>query len=393
MARTPVSVEDYRRIARRRLPSMVFDFLDGGALDESTLRANTDDLARILLEQRVLRDVADIDVSVTVLGRSLERPILIAPMGLLSLFHPEADVAMARAARDAGTIFIHSAWSGAALADVATAGRGNLAPAAGRGSVWAQAAFWRHPERLDDHLDRITRAGIDVLVLPGDVAYSSKRERDLRHGFSMSTVPRLASLLDAATHPRWCRRMLTGPPVAFGNRTAEGRWRGVKQMAEFLEDAENPSATWEDLRRIRDRWSGKIVLKGVMAADDARRAVDAGVDAVYVSNHGGRQFDSQPSTAASLPAIVRAVSGQTEILIDGGVRRGSDVLKLRAMGATACLVGRPAAYGVTARGRDGVRAVLDNLTDELRTALGFVGCRSFSDVSAEVLASRTGRMV
>ena len=360
---------------------MVFDFLDGGALDESTLRANADDLSRILLQQRILRDVADVDVGVTVLGQALSRPILIAPMGLLSLFHPEADVAMARAAHDAGTIFVHSAWSGAALGDVA---------AAGRGAVWAQTAFWRHAEHLDAHLDRITREGIDVLVLPGDVAYSSKRERDLRHGFSMSTVPRPASLLNAATRPRWCRRMLTGPPVVFGNQTERGRWRSFKQMAEFLEDAENPSATWEDLRRIRERWGGKIVLKGVMAADDARRAVDAGVDAVYVSNHGGRQFDSQPSTAMALPAIAKAVGGQTEILVDGGVRRGSDVAKMRAMGATACLVGRPAVYGMAANGRDGVKAVLDILSDELVTALGFVGCRSFADVSAQVLASTTG---
>ena len=360
---------------------MVFDFLDGGALDESTLRANADDLSRILLQQRILRDVADVDVGVTVLGQALSRPILIAPMGLLSLFHPEADVAMARAAHDAGTIFVHSAWSGAALGDVA---------AAGRGAVWAQTAFWRHAEHLDAHLDRITREGIDVLVLPGDVAYSSKRERDLRHGFSMSTVPRPASLLNAATRPRWCRRMLTGPPVVFGNQTERGRWRSFKQMAEFLEDAENPSATWEDLRRIRERWGGKIVLKGVMAADDARRAVDAGVDAVYVSNHGGRQVDSQPSTAMALPAIAKAVGGQTEILVDGGVRRGSDVAKMRAMGATACLVGRPAVYGMAANGRDGVKAVLDILSDELVTALGFVGCRSFADVSAQVLASTTG---
>jgi len=154
----------------------------------------------------------------------------------------------------------------------------------------------------------------------------------------------------------------------------------LKQMAVFLEDAENPSATWEDLRRIREQWSGKIILKGVMVADDARRAVDAGVDAVYVSNHGGRQFDSQPSTAAALPAIAQAVGGQTEILVDGGIRRGGDVVAMRAMGASACLVGRPAVYGMAARGPQGVRAVLDILTDELRTALGFVGCRSLAEV-------------
>lgn len=357
---------------------MVSDFLDGGALDESTLRANTGDLSRILLQQRVLRDVADIDVSITVLGQSLRRPVLIAPMGLLSLFHPQADVEMARAARDAGTVFVHSAWSGAALADIA---------AAGGDAVWAQAAFWRSPDRLDEHLERITREGIEVLVLPGDVAYSSKRERDLRHGFSLSTRPRLASLLNAATRPRWCHRILTGPPVAFGNQTARRRWRGFAQMADFLDDAENPGATWDDLRRIRERWSGKIVLKGVMAVDDAKRAIDAGVDAVYVSNHGGRQFDSQPSTVAALPAIARAVAGRAEILVDGGVRRGSDVAKMRALGATACLVGRPAVYGMAADGRAGVSAVLDILTDELVTTLGFVGCRSFAGVTAEVLAS------
>lgn len=379
MRRNPVNIEDYRRITRRRLPAMVFDFLEGGALDESTLRANIDDLSRILLQQRILRDVADVDISVTVLGQSLRRPILIAPMGLLSLFRPEADVEMARAARDAGTVFVHSAWSGAALAEVA---------AAGRGAVWAQTAFWRHSDRLDEHLERIAGAGIEVLVLPGDVAYSSKRERDLRHGFSLSTVPRLPSLLNAATRPRWCHRLLTGPPLAFGNQTARGRWQGFAQMAEFLEDAENPAATWADLRRIRERWSGKIVLKGVMVPDDARRAVDAGVDAVYVSNHGGRQFDSQPSTVAALPAIARAVGEGTEILVDGGVRRGSDVVKMRAMGATACLVGRPAVYGMAANGHAGVRAVLDILTDELVTTLGFVGCQSLADVSARVLGDR-----
>lgn len=378
MGSKPVSVEHFRQVARRRLPRMVFDFLEGGALDESTLRANSDDLNRILLQQRVLRDVADIELSATVLGRSLRLPVLIAPMGLMSLFAPEADVAMARAAHDAGTIFVHSAWSGTSLAAVAAAGRGN---------VWAQAAFWRHPDRIDEHLERITREGIDVLVLPGDVPYSSKRERDLRHGFSMSRLPRPASVLEAALHPGWCLRFVSGPPPAFGNQIATGRWRGLKQMEEFLDDAENPGATWDDVRRIRDRWSGKIVLKGVMAPDDARRAVDAGVDAVYVSNHGGRQFDSQPSTAAALPAIAQAVGGQIEILVDSGVRRGSDVVKMRALGASACLIGRPAAYGAAAYGSGGVRAVLDILADELRTALGFVGCRTFADVCAEVLVS------
>lgn len=377
--RKPTHVEEYRHAAQRRLPSMVMDFLDGGALDEITLRANVDDLARTLLSQRVLRDVADIDVSTVVLGQRLRLPILIAPMGLLSLFCADADVEMARAARAAGTVFVHSAWSGAPLAQVAEVGSE---------AVWAQTAFWRREELLDNHLDQIERAGIDVLVLPADVAYSSKRERDLRHGFSMSGLPRLSSLLAAATKPRWCHRMLTGPKVAFGNQnqTARGSWLGLRQMAEFLDEAENPRATWDDVRRIRERWKGKVVLKGVMTADDAIRAVDAGVDAVYVSNHGGRQFDAQPSTVSSLAAVAEAVSGQVDILVDGGVCRGSDVVKMRALGATACLIGRPAVYGVAAGGRQGVSDVLSLLADELVTTMGFVGCTSIAEVSGEVLA-------
>jgi isopentenyl diphosphate isomerase/L-lactate dehydrogenase-like FMN-dependent dehydrogenase len=355
---------------------MVMDFLDGGALDEITLRANVDDLARINLQQRVLRDVSTIDLSVTVLGRTLATPTAIAPMGLLSLFRPDADVSLARAAHRAGTIFVHSAWSGAPLKEVA---------AAAPGSVWSQITFWPDARLVDQHLQRAADSGIEVLVVAADVSVSSKRDRDLRNGFTMEGRPSVGSVLNAATKPGWLRAFLMGPRVTFGDQSVDGKPMNLKQMQAFMEH-ENASATWSDVQRLRSAWPGKIVVKGIMSADDARAAIDAGADAVYVSNHGGRQFDAQPSTAAALPAIANAVSGQVAVFVDGGIRRGSDIVKLTALGADLCLVGRPAVYGLVDSGPAGARCVLQILTDETAVALAFCGATKLRDVDLSVIA-------
>ena len=354
------------------------DYLEGGALDEVTLRANTSDLTALRLQQRVLRDVHELDLGVDLFGSPFRAPVAIAPMGLLSLFRPEADVALARAAKDAGTVFIHSAWSGTALADVA---------ASAPGSVWSQITFWPDERLVERHLERAHRARIDVLVVAADVSVSSKRDRDLRNGFTMAGRPSLRSVVNAARKPRWVARFLAGPRVAFGDQTVDGRPMTLRQMEQFMEH-ENAAATWADLARLRSAWPGRIVVKGIMGPDDARTAIDVGADAVYVSNHGGRQFDAQPSTAAALPAIVDAVGGLVPVLVDGGIRRGGVVVKMTALGADLCLVGRPVVYGLVHAGQEGARQILEVLTEETAVALAFTGTPRLRDVTGDVLAGR-----
>jgi isopentenyl diphosphate isomerase/L-lactate dehydrogenase-like FMN-dependent dehydrogenase len=370
-------VRDFRDVAGKRLPRMVMDFLEGGALDETTLRANVDDLAALRLQQRVMRDVSDIDLAGSILGASLRTPVAIAPMGLLSLFRPGADVALARAAHEAGTVFVHSAWSGTSLSEVA---------AAAPGSVWSQMTFWPDARLVDQHLQRAHEAGITVLVIAADVSVSSKRDRDLRNGFTMEGRPAVRSVLNAVRKPRWLRDFLFGPRVTFGDQSVDGRPMNLKQMQEFMEQ-ENASATWRDVERIRSAWPGKVVVKGIMAPDDARAAIDAGADAVYVSNHGGRQFDAQPSTAAALPSIAGAVGGRVPVMADGGIRRGSDIVTMTALGADLCLVGRPAVYGVVHSGTAGVGRVLDLLAGETAVALAFTGTTRLRDVDRSVLVA------
>lgn len=364
------SVARYHEKARRRLPKMVSDYLDGGALDEITMRANEDDLRGLQLRQRILADVSSIDVSTSVLGYALRTPVMVAPMGLLDLFHPSADTALARAAAAVGSIFVHSGWSSSRLVDVT---------AAAPGRVWTQLAFWKDERLVEEHLQRAHDTRTEVLVVPCDVAASEKRERDLRHGFGMDRLPRLRSMIGAGLKPRWLLGFARNGGISFGDQNQNGRPLSLREMSEFMEREENPSVTWTDIARLRTRWSGKIVLKGVMSAEDARRAVDVGADAIYVSNHGGRQFDRQPSTTAALPTIIDAVGDHTEIIVDGGIRRGSDLVTLTALGATACLVGRPAAYGLVVSGEQGAREVLEILTEEARTACAFTGVTNLAE--------------
>ena len=370
------SIRDYRGAAERRLPRMVMDFLDGGALDEITLRANVGDLSAVRLQQRVLREVSEMDLSVSVFGTTLRTPVGIAPMGLMSLFRPDADVALARAAQAAGTVFVHSAWSGTPLRDVA---------AAAPGSVWSQMTFWPDARLVEQHLQRAQDAGIEVLVIAADVSVSSKRDRDLRNGFTMEARPTPRSVLNAARRPRWLLNFLTSPRVAFGDQSVDGNPMNLKQMQEFMEH-ENTSATWRDVERIRALWPGRIVVKGIVSPDDARAAIDSGADAVYVSNHGGRQFDAQPSTVAALPAIAGAVDGQVPVLVDGGIRRGSDIVAMMALGASLCLVGRPVVYGAVHSGTAGAEHVLEILTEEASVALAFTGTTILRNVDRSVIA-------
>lgn len=379
MHSTPHSVGDLQRLARRRLPRMVSDFLEGGALDETSLARNRSALAEISFTQRVLVDVALRSTETELFENALDLPLIVSPMGLLTVLHPEADVAIARAAAAAGSIFIHSPWSGCSVEEVA---------AAAPGRVWSQIAFWRDDEQTRRHVDAARAMEIDTLVVAGDVGLSSKRDRDLRHGTGVPPHPPLRDLLDIARHPRWLLRLATGRKLTYGSYVVDGRPMRAREMASWMAVNENPAATWEHVARLRRQWPGRVVVKGVMSVADARRAIEVGADGVFVSNHGGRQFDDQPATAEVLPEIADAVSGRAAVIFDGGVRRGADVAKAIALGADAVAAGRPFAFGLAAGGEAGARSAFEILAGELRTVMGFVGARTVRDLTGETLARR-----
>jgi L-lactate dehydrogenase (cytochrome) len=376
MAENLVSVADMRRIAKRRLPRMVFDYLDGAALDEVTMRDNETDFERIRLRQRVLLDVSQSRLDVVVLGQRIALPVMIAPMGALTLFHPDADLILARAAARAGTIFVHSAWSGTSLEEVV-----KVAPS----STWAQIALWKNKAVFGEHLERAAAAGVEVLVVPADVSMASKRERDLHHQFDYRARPRFRDMLDSATKPAWLARFAMGRKMTYGNYKVDGRPMRLNEMEQFIHENKNPGSTWKDVEELRNRWPGKIVIKGVMTAEDSRESVRIGADAVIVSNMGGRHFDGQPSTIAVLPEVVAAADGHLEVFIDSGLRRGGDVAKCLALGANACLVGRPPVYGLAARGPVGVDQVFGFLREELAMTLGNIGLTDVNTLDKSVI--------
>jgi L-lactate dehydrogenase (cytochrome)/(S)-mandelate dehydrogenase len=365
------SVEQVRRRARARLPRMVFDFIEGGALDEHTLRRNRVAFESAVLRQRILVDLEETSTAARVLGHDFSIPMVVSPMGLLTVCHPDADTAVAAAASAAGSLMIHSPWSGVSIEETHEAAGGRL---------WEQISFWKQPEETERHLARARNLGIDTIVVAGDVAVSSKRERDLRHGTSMPPRPPLRDVLDVALHPGWVARWLGGRKMTWGSYEIAGRPIRMSEMEPWMERNENRRATWEDVARLRRRWDGRLLVKGIMTPEDAELALGHGADGVFVSNHGGRQFDGQPSTLEVLPSSAETVNGRGAVIVDGGIRRGSDIVAALSAGADLVAGGRPFAYGLSAAGRAGVDRVFGILADELGTAMGFAGASRVSQL-------------
>jgi L-lactate dehydrogenase (cytochrome) len=360
----PATALDYRELARRRLPRQLFDYVDGGAYEESTMRANTADLERLLLRQVVMRDVSERDPTVEVLDQRLALPVVLAPVGLAGMLARRAEVQAARAAQAAGVPFVESTVSICGIEEVA---RSTSAP------PWFQLYVMRDRGYAEELMSRARAAGSPVLVLTVDLAVFGARRRDTQNG--------------VISHPRWVRNVAVGgKPLTFGN--LEDAVPGARTPAAFRDwvDAQfDPSVTWDDIAWVRENWDGRLLVKGVLDPEDARRAVDVGVDGVVVSNHGGRQLDSVPSTVRALPQIVDAVGSQVEVLVDGGVRTGLDVFKMIALGANAVLIGRAWAWAVAAGGEAGVRHVLDVLKADLDVALALTGHTSFAEVDRSAL--------
>ncbi len=376
----PASLRDYRQLARRRLPRQLFDYVDGAAYEESTMAANMEDLRRIHLRQRVLRDVSDITLSTTVLGESVALPVVLAPVGLAGMLARRAEVQAARAASAAGVPFCESTVSICGIHEVA---------AASRRPLWFQLYVMRDRAYAADLMAQARAAGCSALVLTVDLAVVGARYRDVRNGIGvrLPVAKRAAQGLDFALHPAWVRDVaLSGKPLTFGN--LEKAVPGASSPGEFrawVDRQFDPSVTWDYLAWVREHWDGKLVLKGILDPLDAREAAARGADAVVVSNHGGRQLDGVPSTVSALPAIVDEVGDAAEVLVDGGIRSGLDVVKALALGARACLIGRPWAYAVAARGEGGVAHILRILRQEMEVAMGLTGVTDVSALSRSAL--------
>ena len=365
IGRPPATVEDVRRIARRRLPRLAFDFIDGGADGEVTLRANAEAFERRTLRPRQLVGVQTRDLHTTVLGVPVQMPVLIAPTGMSLLAGAGGDIAGARAASRAGIVFSLSTMSSNSIEEVAQAASGPL---------WFQLYLWRQRDVAERLIDRAQAAGYRALVVTVDVPLVGNRVRDLHNGFKMPPRIEPRTALDMLRHPRW----LVHAPSAITFRnlvdstadTATGPMAHAKLVNDLLS---NPGATWDDLLWLRERWRGPLAIKGILTADDAERAALAGVDGIIVSNHGGRQLDGTAATLDALEEVVDAVGGRIEVLVDGGVRRGTDVVKALALGARACLIGRPWLFGLAANGEQGVFTVLEILRAEIDRTLALLG--------------------
>jgi isopentenyl diphosphate isomerase/L-lactate dehydrogenase-like FMN-dependent dehydrogenase len=369
-----VNVEDLRPLARRRLPRVVFDYLDGGAEGEVTLRENCRAFAEVTFRPRYAVPVGGGDLRVRVLGHDLSFPALLAPVGFSRLMHPGGEVAAARAAGSAGTAFLLSTISGHRLEAVR---------AASSGPVWYQLYLVGGRAAALSAIERARACGFSALVVTIDTPVAGMRERDYRNGMSEllsgSLAARLPFLPQLLARPRWLARfLLDGGLPRLQNVVLPGQ--GPMRLLDVGASLAQSAVVWEDLRWIREAWGGPLVIKGVLTGDDARRAVDEGARAVVVSNHGGRQLDGVPASLKALPEVVQAVGGQTEVLMDGGVRRGGDIVKAVCLGARAVLIGRAYAYGLAAAGEAGVARALEILRADVERTLKLLGARSIADL-------------
>ena len=364
----PATAGDYRELARRRLPRPLFDYLDGAAYDELTARENQLALRRLQLRQRVMRDVSQLTLATRVLGQDLALPLILAPLGLAGAMARRAEVQAARAAEQVGVAFCESTVSICSIEEVRAA---TTTP------FWFQLYVMRDRGYAKQLMARARAAGCEVLVLTVDLAVMGARYRDVRNG--MAGAPSLGGKLikawDLLSHPGWLLDVgIRGKPLTFGNlTTAVPDARSLPQFKAWVDSQFDPRVTWNDLAWVRENWPGKIVLKGVLDLDDARQAAAAGVDGIVVSNHGGRQLDSVAASADALPRIVDAVGDRIEVLLDGGVRSGLDVVKALALGARACMLGRAWGYAVAARGEAGVAHMLTVMRAEMSVALALCG--------------------
>jgi (S)-mandelate dehydrogenase len=378
-----LNIEDLRRIARARIPRSIFDFFDGGAEDELTLRANRAAFERVRLLPRVLVDVAEVDTRTVLFGVESRYPLAVAPMGAIGAGRPGADLALARAAKAYGIPYT--------LATPATASIERVADEVG-GRLWFQLYVLRDADFRDKLIVRARAAGYEALLVTVDVPVGGKRERDSRNDFVAPFRPTWRNARDMWRKPGWILDMLRHGIPRMENLHGFVQWstRVTDIGMGSVGRSQDASFDWEGLKRIRDQWPGKLLVKGIARPDDAERLVALGGDGLVVSNHGGRQLDGAAATLDALPAIVRAVGARLAVLVDGGVRRGVDILKARALGAQAVLAGRAALFGVMAAGEPGALRALEILTGEFERAMKLSGARSVAEIVPDLISPSQG---
>ena len=370
-------IEDLRRLAKRRVPRMFYDYADSGSWTESTYRANEEDFQKLKFRQRVAVDLNNRSLRSTMAGQEVAMPVALAPTGLTGMQHADGEILAARAAEKFGIPFTLSTMSICSIEDVA---------AHTSKPFWFQLYVMKDRDFINRLIDRAKAAKCSALVLTLDLQVLGQRHKDLRNGLSAPPRLTIANMLNMATRPRWCAGMLGTSRRQFGNIVGHAQSvSDMSSLSSWTSQQFDPSLSWNDVEWIKNRWGGNLIIKGIMDAEDARLAANSGADALIVSNHGGRQLDGAPSSIAALPGIVEAVGKQIEVHMDGGVRSGQDVLRAVALGARGVYIGRPFLYGLGAMGEAGVTRCLEIIRNELDISMAFCGKRDIQHVSREIL--------
>ena len=374
-------IEDLRRLARKRVPRMFYDYVDGGSWTEYTYRANEEDFGKIEFRQRVAVDIAERSTASTMVGQAVSMPVAIAPTGLAGMQHADGEILAARAAQKFGIPFTLSTMSICPIEAVAEA--------TGCHPFWFQLYVLRDRSFVEGLIERAGNANCSALVVTMDLQVFGQRHKDKKNGLSTPPRPTLRNLVNLASKPRWCWNMLGTRHRHFGNIV--GHAKGVDNIGSLVEwtrEQFDPRLSWQDIEWIRKRWNGKLIVKGIQDPEDARLAVESGADAIVVSNHGGRQLDGASSSISTLPRIVEAVGHRVEVHMDGGIRSGQDVLKAIALGARGTYIGRAMMYGLGAMGEKGVSTALELIRNELDLSMAFCGKTDVRGVDREILRMR-----
>jgi L-lactate dehydrogenase (cytochrome) len=378
---TITTIEDLRVIAQKRVPRMFYDYADSGAWTESTYRANESEFQKIKFRQRVAVDMDGRSLATTMIGQDVKMPVALAPTGLTGMQHADGEILAAQAAAKFGVPFTLSTMSICSIEDVA---------ANSDKPFWFQLYVMRDRDFVLNLIDRAKAAKCSALVLTLDLQILGQRHKDIKNGLSAPPKPTLRNLINLATKPRWCMGMLGTSRRTFGNIV--GHAKGVSDLSSlssWTAEQFDPRLSWDDVAWIKDRWGGKLIIKGILDADDARLAANSGADALIVSNHGGRQLDGALSTIEVLPSVVDAAGSKIEVWLDSGIRSGQDVLKAMALGARGTMIGRSFLYGLGAYGRDGVTRALEIIYKEMDTTMALCGRKNVADVDKSILVPGT----
>ena len=374
-------IEDLRRVAQRKVPRMFYDYADSGSWTESTYRANSSDFQDIKFRQRVLVDMEGRSLATKMIGEEVKMPLAIAPTGFTGMQHADGEILAARAAEKFGVPFSLSTMSICSIEDVA---ENTSAP------FWFQLYVMRDREFMENLIKRAQAAKCSALILTADLQVLGQRNKDIKNGLSAPPKPTIANMINLATKPEWCMKMLNTERRTFRNIVGHAKNVGdLSSLSSWTAEQFDPRLSWDDVARIKDMWGGKLIIKGIMEPEDAELAVKSGADALIVSNHGGRQLEGAPSTIKALPDVVSAVGSDIEVWLDSGIRSGQDILKAWALGARGTMIGRAFLYGLGAYGEEGVTRALEILYKEMDISMAFTGHRNIHDVTEDILVKGT----